>query len=77
MRMNSTIQCHTGGAEEQEDKQACMFRTLIVHYILNVNMTHAIDCLKWFGVYTIDCLKRIRGIDAIDCLTQTYKRCWK
>ena len=25
-------------------------------------------CLKWFGVDTVDCLKHIRGVDAIDCL---------
>jgi hypothetical protein len=36
--MNSTIQCHTSGAEGQEENQACMFQTLIVLLETNSGM---------------------------------------
>jgi len=39
---------------------------MIHHYIFIVNVTYAINCLKRFDADTIDCLKRIRGADAID-----------
>jgi hypothetical protein len=39
-----------------------------VHSIFIMIANQFIECLKWFGIDTIDCLKPISGVDAIDFL---------